>query len=158
MAKGRPTVFVQSAVVTPFTGPGVTLTAPPWPPCALGPLPACPDIGLLGDPQRAASLHAIDLRTGKVVWDALAATPTYAATTYANGVVYAPSTTQFGAAAYDADTGLPIWKWPVAASASSGTAITGSAIFVGGGTTDGNFAGQTLPPQLTGVWSFSPAG
>ena len=69
--------------------------------------------------------------------------------TYANGVVFAPSTTSFAEAAYDAATGTPLWHAPDGAAPSSAVAVVGPNIFYGAGTT---FGGQ--PPQAFGVWSY----
>ena len=156
-AGGHPAVFLQSAIETPLSGTGVDLTPPPYPPCLgnLTVLPACPDASLASDPLRSVSLHAVDITTGRVIWHAPLTTPSYAATSYANGVVFAGSTLQFTAAAYSADTGAPLWRFPLLASPSSGTSIVGSSVFLGAGTSDGNVQGVVLPPQAFGVWSFS---
>ena len=47
-------------------------------------------------------MSAVDAATGQVVWRA-PSTPSYAATTYSNGVVFAPSTTTFAVAAFSVD-------------------------------------------------------
>jgi outer membrane protein assembly factor BamB len=111
-----------------------------------------PDSTVATDPGRLASLHAVDLVTGKVRWHAPAQTPSYAPVTTAGGVVFAPDTTQFAVGAYQASDGLPIWHMPLAAAASSGVAVAGDAIVFGAGTYL-NESTQT-PPQITGVWCF----
>ncbi|MHB1784618.1 MAG: outer membrane protein assembly factor BamB family protein [Acidimicrobiales bacterium] len=140
----EPGLFASSAVPLPFLGAGPDQNG------------AQPDTNLLANPQRASSLHAIDATTGKVLWQQPLASATYAPVTYANGVVFAPSTTSFAAEAYRADTGQPLWVAPVGASLSSGVAVAGSDIYFGAGTD--YQPGQPIPPQATGIWSFAPAG
>jgi outer membrane protein assembly factor BamB len=100
------------------------------------------------------AVSAIDAATGHIVWRA-PSTPSYAATSYSNGVVFAGSTTSFAAAAYNADTGLPLWTFPLGATTSSGTAIAGSSIFLGSGLSSGQPGPTTIPPGNNGVWSFA---
>ena len=64
-------------------------------------------------------------------------------------------TVGFAETAYDAETGLPLWSFPLAAAPASGAAITGNGIVVGAGVEDTFGLGVSLPPQLTGVWSFT---
>ena len=94
--------------------------------------------------------------TGKVSWDAAEQTPSYAPVTTAGGVVFAPDTTQFAVAAYQASNGLPLWHVPLGGAASSGVAVAGDTIVFGAGTFF-NEATNT-PPQLTGVWCFGTTG
>ncbi|TML65111.1 MAG: hypothetical protein E6G17_01285 [Actinobacteria bacterium] len=131
------TMFAGSAVPLPFEGKGPTAGE------------VQPDGTLTNDPARLSSLHAIDIATGRILWHQPLETPTYAAVTYANGVVFAPSTTSFAEAAYDAATGTPLWHAPDGAAPSSAVAVVGPNIFYGAGTT---FSGQ--PPQAFGVWSY----
>ncbi|HUC37595.1 MAG TPA: PQQ-binding-like beta-propeller repeat protein [Acidimicrobiales bacterium] len=153
-ADGHPAVFLTSAIFMPLTGLGANAAAPPYTPCAgltEASLPACPDTTLAGDPTRLASVHAVDIATGTVLWQEPISTPTYAPATYSNGVVFAPSTTSFAIAAYDADTGVPLWASPLAASAASGASVVGPSIFVGSGISEG---GQNVP-GANGIWSFT---
>lgn len=164
LSNGRPTVFFTSAIFTPFTNDGVREpgdgdtnigSCPGLAPAPL--LPACPDLGILDNPSRIVSLHALDAATGKVVFQA-PSLPTYAASSYTNGVVFLPDSLASGVAAFDAGTGNPIWAFPLGAVPASGAAIAGSSIYLGTGETDSTAAGQTVPPQLTGIWCFSTAG
>jgi outer membrane protein assembly factor BamB len=117
-------------------------------------LPACPDLSLLAHPSRLLSLAAVDAATGKVDWRT-AALPTSAATTYTNGVVFAPQTLAFGVVAYNVKNGDPIWAFPLGAAPSSGAAIAGSGVYLGAGTSVDTVNGKPVPPQATGVWGFS---
>jgi polyvinyl alcohol dehydrogenase (cytochrome) len=149
-AAGRPAAFMTSAIPLPFAGPGVDLGAtPPG---------ATPDTSLANDPRRAVSLHAVDLATGAVIWQDALSAPSYAPTSYSGGVVFAPSTTAFDVAAYDANTGKPLWGAPIAAAASGGTSIVGPDAFLGTGTSFGSAGPLPVPPQAFGVWSFGIAG
>ncbi|MHB1711241.1 MAG: outer membrane protein assembly factor BamB family protein [Acidimicrobiales bacterium] len=141
-AQGRPTLFATSAIPGPFQGAGVNGTS-----TAL-------DTSLASDPLRASSLHAIDAATGRVLWQQVLSTPSYASTTYVNGVVFAPGTTSFSVEAYDAGTGAPLWAFPVGAAVASGVSVVGSAVFFGAGISLA--AGSPpIPPQADGVWSFA---
>ncbi|HUY64274.1 MAG TPA: PQQ-binding-like beta-propeller repeat protein [Acidimicrobiales bacterium] len=152
-----PTVFASSAILAPFSGAGVQFTGPGGLPVATADTTlVCVTnkklvTGKTCDPLRVASLHAVDATTGAVKWQALVSVPTYAAVTYSNGVVFAPSTTGFSVVAYDASTGTPLWAFPMGASMSSGASIVGSRLFVGAGTSEG----PGIPPQLNGIWSFA---
>jgi outer membrane protein assembly factor BamB len=99
-------------------------------------------------------VQAIDVATGHIVWRTLSG-PSYAATTYSNGVVFAPSTTTSSADAYDADTGLPLWHFPLGAVPASGASIVGSSIFLGVGLSEGQAGPSTVPPGANGIWSFT---
>jgi outer membrane protein assembly factor BamB len=161
MAAGRPTVFFTSAVPLPFANDGVRqpgdgdANIASCPGLAPAPtLPACPDLGILADPSRVVSLHAVDAATGRVVYQA-PSLPTYAASTYTGGVVLMPDSLAAGLAAFDADTGRPLWAFPLGAVPASAAAIAGDSVYLGTGETDGTLAGQTLPPQVTGIWSFT---
>lgn len=160
-AGGRATVFFAAAIPLPFTNggifgkggtniascPGAILNKLPL-------LPACPDLSLLPHPSRLLPLAAVDAATGKVDWRA-GALPTYAATSYTNGVVFAPQTLAFGIVAYSAKNGAPIWAFPLGAAPSSGAAIAGSGVYLGAGTSLGTANGKQVPPQATGVWGFT---
>jgi outer membrane protein assembly factor BamB len=152
-SNGQPAIFLTSAIFTPLSGLGADAGSP-FPRCpslAGEAVPACPDTSLAGNPQRLASVHAVSVASGKVIWQAPVSTPTYAPATYSNGVVFAPSTTSFAAAAYNADSGNPLWVFPLASSGASGAAIAGSNIYLGSGISE---SGQTFP-GLSGIWSFT---
>ncbi len=104
MAKGRPAAFFNAAVFLPFADDGVRLPGDgddsgatcPGPGraarsrcCRRAPTRACSN-----DPARLLSLSAVDAATGHLVWRA-PSTPSYAATTYSNGVVFAAVDDQF---------------------------------------------------------------
>ena len=166
-AQGVPAAFGATAIPMPFGGGGVETGGFPS-----GTPTANPDLSLICvdgatpstdprrcDPLRAASLHAVDALTGAVLWQQPVSLPSYAATTTAGGVVFAPSTTGFSIVAYDADTGVPLWAYPTAGAMSSGAAVVGSSVFVGAGTALGSTpSGQSLPPQADGIWCFRLAG
>lgn len=158
-ASGSQTMFASSAIPLPFGGAGPDPTAlqgagsdPQGSLQGAAPL----DPSLAGDPRRAASLHAVDVRSGEVLWHQVLATASYAPVTYAAGVVFAPSTTSFAIEAFDAASGLPLWVFPTGASMSSGAAVVGGQIFVGAGTNENQ--SPPVPPQATGVWSFALPG
>jgi len=123
-----------------------------------------PDTGLLSDPTRTLSLHAVNATTGQVLWQSPFALPSYAPVTYANGVLFGPSTVGFGMAAYDAATGAPLWALPTAAAMSSGAAIVGPDIYFGAGTSENSSlmipsqVPAQVPPQAFGIWSFGIPG
>ncbi len=93
-----------------------------------------------------------------MLWQQPIETASYAAVTYSNGVVFAPATTSFDVAAFDANTGLPLWASPTGAAVSSGASIVADNIFFGSGTSlNSNLpvsVSTPLPPQLTGIWSY----
>ena len=164
-ANGRTAAFFDAAIPLPFAGDGIRqpqsgddagATCPDLAVPGLPLLPACADPSLATNPQRLMAVQAIDAATGTVVWRTLAG-PSYAATTYSNGVVFVPSTTEFSAVAYDANDGLPLWRSSLGAAPASGTSIVGSAIFLGTGISDGERGGTTVPPGANGIWSFSTA-
>jgi outer membrane protein assembly factor BamB len=162
-ANGRTTAFFDAAVPLPFAGNGIRQpgsgddagdTCPDLAVPGLPLLPACVDPSLATNPQRLLAVQAVDAATGGVTWRTLAG-PSYAATSYSNGVVFVPSTSGFSARAYDADTGLPLWQFPLGAAPASGTSIVGSAIFLGSGISEGQNGSTTIPPGANGIWSFS---
>jgi outer membrane protein assembly factor BamB len=143
VSNGTPAVFLTSAAFTPLSSDGIQRQVPPL----------SPDASIVNDPLRLASLHAISALDGTELWHAALSTPTYAAATYANGVVFAPSTTGFAAEAFSADTGAQVWRFPTAAPESSGVSMAGSDVFFGSGTdvaapTVGVWALTTRPPAL----------
>lgn len=136
------TIYAASAIWTPFKGEGPTSAG------------AQPDDTMANDPARVASLHAIDAADGSIKWHQPLAAPTYAPVTYANGVVFAPSTTTLSAAAYDAASGLQLWRAPAGGAPSSGVAIVGPNVFFGAGTSESAEAPTAIPPQPCGIWGY----
>jgi outer membrane protein assembly factor BamB len=160
-ANGKATVFFAAAIPLPFTNGGIlskgdtNITSCPGAILNKLPLlPACRDLSLLAHPSRLLPLTAVDAATGKVDWRS-AALPTYGATSYTNGVVFAPQTLGFGIVAYNAKNGAPIWAFPIGAAPSSGAAIAGSGVYLGAGTSLGTVNGKQVLPQATGVWGFT---
>ncbi len=162
-ANGRVTAFFDAAIPLPFAGDGIRqpgsgddagATCPDLAVPGLPLLPACADPSLATTPQRLLAVQAVDAATGSVVWRTLAG-PSYAATTYSNGVVFVPSTTELSAMAYDANNGLPLWHFSLGAAPASGTSIVGDAIFLGTGISEGEADSTTIPPGANGIWSFS---
>lgn len=161
LAGGRPTVFFTSAQPLPFTNDGVRFPGDGDANIARCPglsslplLPACPDLGLLANPQRLASLHAVDAATGRLVYQ-VPSPPTYSASTYTGGVVFMPDSFASAVAAFDADNGQPLWAFPLGAVPASGVAIAGRSVYLGTGESDGSTDGIVVPPQATGIWSFT---
>jgi outer membrane protein assembly factor BamB len=161
VASRQPAVFFTSAVPLPFSNDGVRQPGDgdsnisSCPGTAPAPtLPACPDLSILNNPQRIVSLHAVNAATGTVIYQA-PSLPTYAASSYTNGVVFLPDSTAFGVAAFNADNGNALWAFPLAAVPASGAAIAGNSIFLGTGEGEGSIGPLSLPPQATGIWSFS---
>lgn len=98
-------------------------------------IPVSPD-GTFPDPsepQRSFGLHAISARDGSILWDA-PVVPSFGGPTYANGVVFAPSTVGFNVSAWDAELGVPLWTFPLGAP-SSAAAIVGDSVYLGSATT-----------------------
>jgi outer membrane protein assembly factor BamB len=165
VAAGRPTAFLDAALFLPFADDGVRLpgdgddagAACPGPNGSTLPLlPACPDPSITNDPARLLSVVAVDAASGRIVWRALS-TPSYAATSYSNGVVFAASTAGFAAHAYDANSGAPLWTFPLGATTASGTAIAGADVFLGTGISEGQAGPSTVPPGANGIWCFTAA-
>lgn len=157
---GRKAVFVTTAISTPVGAPLGTAT----PAESLDP-------SVADDPGRLMSLHALDAATGRVLWRQPLVRQTYAHPTFANGVVFVPSTAGFSVQAFDADTGLPLWASPLNGPPSSGVAVTADGIYLGTGTrqTDAGFKlsrqtglstgledylGDDPQERLAGVWAF----
>jgi outer membrane protein assembly factor BamB len=172
VSSGRPTAFFDSAIPLPFAGDGVIETGTtkaepatgtgtggagcPTVTINLPELSVCPDTTLPTDPARLLTVQALDAATGRIVWRSPAG-PSYAATTYANGVVFAASTTTFSLVAYDADNGLPLWHFPLGAAAASGAAIVGQNVIVGSGLSEREVNSTTIPPGANGIWCFTVA-
>ncbi|HZU79138.1 MAG TPA: PQQ-binding-like beta-propeller repeat protein, partial [Acidimicrobiales bacterium] len=128
-AQGKVAVFLTSAVFSPFAQGGIGgASGEP------GGLTTFPDTTLANDPSRVASVHAFDVSGDKVLWQAPVTTPVFGPATYANGVVFTPSTTTFSVQALDADTGTQLWAAPLLAAPSGGVSAVGPAVFFGAGT------------------------
>lgn len=147
-ARGRPAIFVTTAISTPVGAPLDEGS------------PASIDGSLAEDPGRLLSLHAIDAATGAVLWRQPLTRQTYGHPTFANGVVFVPSTAGFSVQAFEASTGALLWTSPLLnGPPSSGVAVTADAIYLGTGTrqTDAGFKitgnDSALPSDVTGVVS-----
>jgi outer membrane protein assembly factor BamB len=81
-------------------------------------------------------LVAVDLETGKIVWDNKYPTSAYGDATYSEGVVY---TTLFGGeiVAVEAKTGKELWKAKLPASANSPVAVSGEYVITAAGYPEG---------------------
>jgi outer membrane protein assembly factor BamB len=106
---------------------------------------------IIGDPTHAFVLHAINALTGELLWHAANPLPSYAAVTYANGLVYLSDTFGLRLDVYDANTGAMLWTHPLNGAPSSGPALVGDSIYLGTGTAADpvSFVGQAA-----GIWSF----
>ena len=159
-SNGNPEVFFTSAILTPFANDGVrepgdgdtNISSCPGAVVSQLPLlPACPDLTILNDPQRLVSLHGVNAATGAVDFQ-IPSVPSFAAASYTNGVVFFPDSLAGGVAAFDSNTGKPLWAYPLASVPASAAAIAGDSIYLGTGETESN---PDAPPQLFGIWSFS---
>jgi outer membrane protein assembly factor BamB len=137
---GEAAIFIASAVSTEIGDPGP---------------PPVPDPTLSEDPQRMLSLHAISAVDGRILWRAQAAHPAFGAPTYANGVVFVPSTFDFSLVAVDANTGLTLAQRPLPGPPSSAPTAIGDTVYGGIGTSTGE--GSPLAP-LSGVYAFNAVG
>ncbi len=147
---GEPAIFIASALSTTVGD--------------VGP-PPVPDPTLAEDPDRMQSLHAISAVDGRILWRSAAARPSFGAPTYANGVVFVPSTVGLSLHAYDANpicAGQPgcttalLAEREVGGAPSSSPTIVGDMVFIGTGTSVAVEAG--FPPnegQEHGLHAFS---
>jgi outer membrane protein assembly factor BamB len=133
---GESAIFIASALSTPLGDPN-TMT---------------PDETLAEDPQRMLSLHAISAVDGRILWRSALARPSFGAPTYANGIVFVPSTIGFALQAYDADDGTLLAEQPLTGAPSSSPTIVGDAIFLGTGTSIDPLPGQS---QQHGLHAFA---
>jgi outer membrane protein assembly factor BamB len=159
-ANGKAAVFFDSAIPLPLSYDGVQepSNGDACPEAVLAGLPltvVCPDLSLAASPSRLLELTAVDAATGRVDWKS-ASVPTYAATSYTNGVVFAPQSLALSVLAYNASTGVPLWTFPLGAAPSSAAAIAGNMVYVGAGTSFETLDGVSVPPQSTGIWAFKP--
>lgn len=104
-------------------------------------------------PGHLVSLHAISAMDGRVLWDAPNPFFSYGAPTYANGVVFAPHTFGFSMWAYDAATGVPLWRAPLNGAPSSAAAVVGDSVYFGAGTSVDPFPFD----ELAGIWAYELA-
>jgi len=77
-------------------------------------------------------LLAIDLKTGKIVWDNKLAGPAFGAATVSNGVVYTTELAGY-VHAYEARTGKELWQAKLPAGSNAPIAITGNYLIVPAG-------------------------
>ena len=145
-------IFVTTAISTPVGAPVDDPSADTI------------DRSLAEDPGRLLSLHAIDAGTGQILWRQPLTRQTYGHPTYANGLVFVPSTASFSVQAFAADSGAPVWSSPpLNGPPSSGVAVTADGIFLGAGTrqTDAGFkltgADSVLPAEVAGAVPPAPA-
>ena len=132
-ANGNPAVFATTAIPVHTGQPQVSLQND------------------LQNPGQATGLHAIDAKTGKKLWDAPAA-PAYGAASYAGGVVFVPDTFTFSMQAYDADTGVLLWTFPLGEAPASPAAVVGNSIYFGSGIVE---AGLPVLGSIGGIWGFT---
>lgn len=135
---GEPAIFIASALSTPVGDPG--------------PPPEIPDPTLAEDSDRMLSLHAISAVDGRVLWRSAAARPSFGAPTYANGVVFVPSTVGVALQAYDANTGVLLLEQPLPGAPASSPTIVGNTVLIGSGTTA---EGIPAEGQQHGLHAFS---
>ena len=132
-SNGEPTIFATTAISTPFNQESNGL-----------------DTTLLEDPGRLFSIHAIDAADGRILWRSPLSRASYGAPTYANGLVFVPSTVGFGIYVFEANTGLLLRVLPLNGAPSSAPAIVGNSIYAGAGTTN-----EGIPiERLSGIWAF----
>lgn len=174
VANGRPAIFVTTAISTPVGAPFDYGTVDSI------------DRSLAEDPGRMLSIHALDAATGAIVWRSPLTRQTYGHPTYANGLVFVTSTVGFSAEAFEASTGVPVWRSnPLNGAPSSGVAVTDDGIYLGAGTRqtdlgfkiqgddssvpDGvqdvvgmtaaaEYVGSDPQERLSGIWGFRIAG
>lgn len=91
-----------------------------------------PSAAVLTTPQRLTTLHAIDARTGKILWNAPNILPAYSGPVYANGLLFVPDTFGMNFTVYNANTGTPVWSFPMFAP-SGPPAVVGDSIYIGSG-------------------------
>jgi polyvinyl alcohol dehydrogenase (cytochrome) len=152
--RGEPAIFATSAISTPLRAP-------------FDETPGDIDPGLLTDPGRLFSIHAIRVRDGKILWRSPLSRQSYGAASFSNGVVLVPSTFSSTINAIDADTGVLLTAIPVIGPSSSTPVVVGSSLVVGAGTSSTDveyktFGAETLAPYLgesptaplSGIWGY----
>jgi polyvinyl alcohol dehydrogenase (cytochrome) len=120
--KGQPAIFATTALSTPILAPlndGFSL-----------------DTSLLTDPLRLLSLTAIRASDGAVLWRSPLPRQSYAAPSFANGVVLVPSTFGLSLSALRADDGLPLSHWVTFGPPASAAEATGNPVIMGLGTSE----------------------
>lgn len=138
---GEPAIFITAAFATPLREP----------------LDTGPDLdpALAEDPGRLFSLHAIAASDGRILWRSPLSRQSYGAPTYANGVVFVPSTFDLSVKAFAADLGgALLWQSLLIGAPSSAPAIVGDSIYLGSGTRE---QGLDFLAPFSGVWGFSLA-
>ena len=146
MSRGKPAVFASSAI--PFNTRGMHFFA-----------------GLMQADRltQAGGLHAIrssegdggegyktDEDTGTVLWDA-ATGPAYGAAVYVGNMVLLPDTFTFSMQAFNADTGVLLWSYPLNGAPASPPAVLGDSMYFGAG-----IPSEDEPPlnDIGGIWAF----
>jgi len=133
---GQPAIFIAASIGTPVGDPAT----------------GAPDPTLAEDPQRMLSLHAISATDGSILWRSAVARPQFGAPTYANGLVFVPSTVGFSLQVYDANNGTLLVDRPVNGAPSSSPSVVGDTVFIGTGTTIDPLPSQA---QQHGLHAFS---
>jgi len=104
-------------------------------------------------PNEAVGLHALDLVTHQVVWDAPVG-PAYGAAIFDNGLVFVPDTFTDSLLVLDADTGAILRAQPLNAPPAGPAAISGNDIYIGSGTTESGPPLDSLS-SFGGLWAFT---
>jgi len=101
-------------------------------------------------------LRAYDLETGTLIWTNTDAGSSGAGSTFANGLVYAPTSNGpgFGLCAVNAASGRTVWKFTLGGYVKSTPAVAGGTVFIG--SADGNFYARNAETGAL-IWS-APAG
>ncbi len=133
----RTAVFGATSIPTPI-----------GPPVDSGENPIDTTILTGGDPARLLNLHAMDARTGEILWRSPLAAPTYGHVTYANGVVFVSLTTGLRVQAFDAGTGVPLWLTPTFGAPSSAPVVVGDMLFFGTGTRETDVEFKAFGDQI----------
>ena len=80
------------------------------------------------------SVHAIRAYDGAILWRSPFVRASYGAASYANGVVFVPSTFDFSVKALDADSGVLLWASPLLGAPSSTPVPLSDFMVIGTGT------------------------
>jgi outer membrane protein assembly factor BamB len=107
----------------------------------------------LTSPNQALGLHAVDLVTHQVAWDAPVG-PAYGAAIFDNGLVFVPDTFTDSLLVLDADTGAILRAQPINAPPAGPAAISGADVYMGSGTTESGPPLDSLS-GFGGLWAFT---
>jgi polyvinyl alcohol dehydrogenase (cytochrome) len=94
--------------------------------------------------------HALDGRTGAIAWQDFTASPSYAPTGTANGLVFHGALDNT-LRAYDAATGLIVYATALQGPISSGPAIVGDSVYIGSGTSSSDACRKPADDPLSEV-------